>query len=583
MATTNLDFILQAQDKVSGQIKTINSNLQNLNGVQGESVKASGNAGGAFSNLKGKVGELSGGVSGLVGQFALGNLASVGIQKVMGAISGTISDGLKATEDWQTQQARANAQTKQAGTIQDESKASLVDLSEATSKHTAVSREAVLTGVNMLDTFGNISGKVLPAATDAMTRLASATNGGVIPSAQQMNTTAIQLGIALNDPATAYTRLRREGVTFTAQQKEQLKAMVASGDTMGAQKLLIGAIDAQYASLSSQQNTYKFALAQLHNTVNDFVGSALKKLGTELQKVGTFLLEHKPILAALAGALLGLGVVIGVVVVTALWGMVSAAVAAMLALWPIVAVGAAIGLVAYEIVTHWSNVKQWFNDFINWIKGHWVLLVDIMLGPFGIIITTIITHLGTIKNGFNDALNFITGIWGGVSGFFTGVWDGITRGIRNAAGFISGGFRSEFNQVATIWNNTLGKLHVSVPSWVPGMGGKGFDFPTIPTFAGGTQNFQGGLAIVGEQGAELVDMPQGTQITPAGQTSQLLNSAMGNSGQSSQTVNMTISIGMYAGMPSEKRQIAVDLYTELVRAAKAQGVKLPQIRAGSIQ
>lgn len=583
MATTNLDFILQAQDRITGQIKTVNDSLKTLNGTNAGAEVQTGKTSGAFGNLKGRLADIKGGMGGLIGQFALGNLASSAVQKGIDGISSTIHDAIGAQEEWQTQQARAASQVKQSGTIQGETKDKLVELSEATSKHTAVSREAVLTGVNMLDTYGNISGKVLPAATDALTRLASATNGGVIPSAQQMNTTAIQLGIALNDPATAYTRLRREGVTFTDQQKAQLKQMVATGDTMGAQKLLISAIDNQYASLGAQQNTYKFALAQLHNTVNDFIGGGLKVLGSMLQKTATFLLQHKPILFAVAGAFVGLGIAIGVVVVSALWSMVAAGVAAVLALWPIIAVGAAVGLVAYEIVTHWKDVKQWFDDFINWVKAHWPLIVEILLGPFGFIIVQVIQHMSTIKNAFKDAIDFIKRIFGDIGKFFTGAWDDVTHSVKAAGHFISDGFKGEFNLIARIWNDTLGKLSVHVPSWVPGIGGKGFDFPKIPYFAGGTDNFAGGFAIVGDQGPEIVNMPKGTSITPASQTSQLLNAATGQSNQPNQTVNVDVQIGMYAGLPSEKRKIAVDLYREVVREARSHNVQLPQIGSVSVQ
>jgi hypothetical protein len=40
---------------------------------------------------------------------------------------------------------------------------------------------------------------------------------------------------------------------------------------------------------------------------------------------------------------------------------------------------------------------------------------------------------------------------------------------------------------------------------------------------------------------------------------------------------------MYAGMPVEKREIALSMYKELVRAARAQGVNMPMIGAGSVQ
>jgi hypothetical protein len=48
-------------------------------------------------------------------------------------------------------------------------------------------------------------------------------------------------------------------------------------------------------------------------------------------------------------------------------------------------------------------------------------------------------------------------------------------------------------------------------------------------------------------------------------------------------VTLNVNVGMYAGMPVEKREIALSMYKELVRAARAQGVNMPMIGAGSVQ
>jgi DNA-binding transcriptional MerR regulator len=40
--------------------------------------------------------------------------------------------------------------------------------------------------------------------------------------------------------------------------------------------------------------------------------------------------------------------------------------------------------------------------------------------------------------------------------------------------------------------------------------------PRVPGFAGGVENFSGGLALVGERGPELVNLPSGSSVTPLG-------------------------------------------------------------------
>ena len=70
-------------------------------------------------------------------------------------------------------------------------------------------------------------------------------------------------------------------------------------------------------------------------------------------------------------------------------------------------------------------------------------------------------------------------------------------------------------------------MSFTVPDWVPGIGGKGFNMPQIPMLASGTNNFAGGLAIVGERGPELVHLPSGSSVTNAQQTASILSGQAG--------------------------------------------------------
>ena len=69
----------------------------------------------------------------------------------------------------------------------------------------------------------------------------------------------------------------------------------------------------------------------------------------------------------------------------------------------------------------------------------------------------------------------------------------------------------------------LNNLHVDVPNWVPGIGGKSFGFalsevtaPQIPMLAKGGTLLRGS-AIVGEAGPELLSLTgRGARVTPLG-------------------------------------------------------------------
>lgn len=83
----------------------------------------------------------------------------------------------------------------------------------------------------------------------------------------------------------------------------------------------------------------------------------------------------------------------------------------------------------------------------------------------------------------------------GVGEWFGGLWSGVKEGFRGFVNFIIGGI----NKIP----QALNAIQITVPDWVPGMGGKtlGFSIPTIPTFA------MGGIAtqasIFGEAGPEM--------------------------------------------------------------------------------
>jgi hypothetical protein len=80
------------------------------------------------------------------------------------------------------------------------------------------------------------------------------------------------------------------------------------------------------------------------------------------------------------------------------------------------------------------------------------------------------------------------------------VFDGLTTyftGLYTA-------FKTLFNGIAKLWNGTVGKLAFNIPSWVPVIGGKGFEVPEIPMLADGGIVTGPTLAMIGERGPEAV-------------------------------------------------------------------------------
>lgn len=93
------------------------------------------------------------------------------------------------------------------------------------------------------------------------------------------------------------------------------------------------------------------------------------------------------------------------------------------------------------------------------------------------------------------------------------------------------------------------------------------------------------MAVVGERGPELVHLPRGSDVIPNDQLPTSFSGRMINTGPSEpvqQTVidfNPTIQMGMFAGMPTEYREVAERMWVEFTRIAQSNGIKLPPIGA----
>jgi phage-related protein len=98
--------------------------------------------------------------------------------------------------------------------------------------------------------------------------------------------------------------------------------------------------------------------------------------------------------------------------------------------------------------------------------------------------------------------------------YMTSVFSGLGEMITSVAGGIYSAFAGPLNAVAKLFNSTLGSLSITIPDWVPMIGGQEWGIPKIPLLAEGTDNHIGGSAIVGERGPELVNLPKGAEVIP---------------------------------------------------------------------
>lgn len=186
--------------------------------------------------------------------------------------------------------AQTEAVIKSTGNAANLSSDQILGLVDALERKTAVDGGAIQEGANLLLTFKNIRNEA-GAGNDIFNQ----TTGAMVDLAAAMGTDvkggAIQLGKALNDPVKGIAALSRVGITFTKDQEEVIKSLVAGGKTMDAQKIILAELNSQFGGSAAAQADAGDRLRVVFDQLKERVGQALLPA---LDSVATFVGEHLP-------------------------------------------------------------------------------------------------------------------------------------------------------------------------------------------------------------------------------------------------------------------------------------------------
>ena len=141
--------------------------------------------------------------------------------------------------------------------------------------------EAVLSMQAVLLTFTNIRGVRFEQATRAILNVATALG-------MDLQSAALQVGKALNDPKLGITALSRAGIQFTDVQKAQIRQMVEMGDVAGAQGIILKELETQFGGIAE-------AMAK---TPTGQWTVAMNALGDALEQIGAIITPYITQLAA---------------------------------------------------------------------------------------------------------------------------------------------------------------------------------------------------------------------------------------------------------------------------------------------
>ena len=235
-----------------------------------------------------------------------GKKAAIGIGVGIGAAAALGTQLISAGETASTSNARINQIADSMGLFSKEitgvddgaAKVTtrLVDLANATARATGIDQNSIKATQAKLLTFAELgqsadeAGSQFDRATMAALDLASAGFGTAEGN-------AVQLGKALNDPIKGLSSLAKSGVSFTDDQKAMIEAMVEGGNVMGAQELILKAIETQVGGTSvataNGSDRMKVAFTQLMEFVGlkllpvfeRFVGFVVDKVVPVIQRM----------------------------------------------------------------------------------------------------------------------------------------------------------------------------------------------------------------------------------------------------------------------------------------------------------
>ena len=217
--------------------------------------------------------ELSGILRG-VGNVALG-VAAGGIAALGAGLVGLgvfINDSIQSAMESQNVLAQLNAVLTSTGGVAGVTAQQATDLATSLQKVTRYSDEAVLGGENLLLTFTNIGQDIFPQATGIMLDMSTALG-------QDVKSSAIQLGKALQDPILGVTALRRVGVNFNEEDQKMIKNLVETGRTAEAQKFIMAELTKEFGGAAEAAgNTFAGKLDILKNQFDDVKESVGLKL-----------------------------------------------------------------------------------------------------------------------------------------------------------------------------------------------------------------------------------------------------------------------------------------------------------------
>ena len=440
---------------------------------------------------------------------------------------------IKAAEDAQVANARLDNISKSMGIFGDQTSVvtkRIQGFADSLALTVGIEDEVIKAAQAQLLTFKNLAitadqaGGAFDRATVAVLDLSAAGLGS-------LETSAVQLGKALQDPVKGLAALGRAGVTFTDEQKALIKSLVESNRTLEAQDMILSAIEQQVGGTAEATATASQKMSVAFGEIQETIGALLLPA---FEGFAAWLVTNLPAIQKWfeeTGAFLG-----------EVFGNIAAA-------WDMFVVKP----FQKFVDEHGPGIKKVFDEVIRPAFEMFVNnVLPVFLAVMGFLATLIsdnvIATLENLADWFTDPANKNTII------FFTGLVAAMVAQFMLIPIIITAAIVA----ITTLLNYlsmalTKTREYLGVTAIVGGVSsavsGSSIQAQRIPNRAAGGGAANAGLSWVGEKGPELISMPRGATVTPIPQHMRADAMFGANRGGNSQPGNY-ITINVNGGLDS---------------------------------
>lgn len=266
------------------ELKQVNTQLQTLRqnskAISADGVQSGGTGGGFIGSVTGRVAIA---VAAVQTFFA-------GLQQLWSFVTTSFAAADEAAKQDEALKSRIISTNAAAG----KSFEDLIAAAEDLAKTTLFDDDQIKRGQELLLTFTNIRDEVydetIPVLLDLNTTMK-----------QDISTSAVQVGKALNDPIAGLKALSRIGVTFSAEQKQTIERMVEMGNVAGAQRVILAELRKEFggsARAAAEAGAGGFQqLQKRFGEIKETLGGAFIAVLDRLSPVINFVVEKFEALA----------------------------------------------------------------------------------------------------------------------------------------------------------------------------------------------------------------------------------------------------------------------------------------------